>query len=392
MDQKIKNLLSFAQGIYKKENGKELYNKYLSEIQSITPQEVFLVEFKQLEMGLTPAQLLPSVDKLINVFYKSLKAYSWKKPDKGTFIYYLMEENKGLLNHLEEFKAIIKRQSYEEDRERIQLFLQELMNYNNHLVKLENILFPYMQKKMERYDGLKIMWSIHDETRRQLKALIKMTDNELYDVKSFNVDIGQLFFKLHGLVQKQELIMFPAATEIISEEEFEAMHNQSFDYHFPFIDAPDKPDKDVEGHINRGEYTSRDSVIKTATGALTFEQMELMINTLPIDMTFVDANDKVAFFNKPKDRFFPRSVAVIGRDVRQCHPHESVHVVETILENFREGIKDQESFWIQMKGLFILIQYFAVRNEDGIYLGTLEVSQEISGIRELEGENRLLDD
>ncbi len=114
-----------------------------------------------------------------------------------------------------------------------------------------------------------------------------------------------------------------------------------------------------------------------------------MMNHLPVDITFVDAEDKVVYFSNPKDRIFPRSVAVVGRDVRNCHPSDSVERVVKILDDFRNGISDTESFWIQMKGLFILIQYYAVRTDDGDYLGTLEVSQEISGIKALEGEKRL---
>jgi DUF438 domain-containing protein len=115
-----------------------------------------------------------------------------------------------------------------------------------------------------------------------------------------------------------------------------------------------------------------------------------MLNHLPVEITFVDADDKVAFFTKPKKRIFPRSPAVIGRDVRNCHPAESVHVVERILQDFKNGLRDQETFWIQMKDMFVLIQYFAVRDEKGQYNGILEVIQEISEIRKLTGEKRLL--
>lgn len=112
---------------------------------------------------------------------------------------------------------------------------------------------------------------------------------------------------------------------------------------------------------------------------------------MPVDITFVDEHDKVAFFSKPKDRIFARSVSVIGRNVRNCHPSASVHIVEDILEGFKSGKRQSESFWIQMRGQFILIQYFSVRNDQGKYLGCLEVSQEISHIKKLEGEKRLLD-
>ena len=124
---------------------------------------------------------------------------------------------------------------------------------------------------------------------------------------------------------------------------------------------------------------------------MDFEQLSLLLDALPIDMTLVDENDKVAYFSRPKDRIFPRSIAVIGRDVRNCHPPESVHVVEAIIASFRRGDKDEAEFWLQMKGLFIYIQYFALRNENGQYRGTLEVSQEINKLRALEGERRLLE-
>jgi DUF438 domain-containing protein len=390
MNNNQKNLLSFAQGMYKGEDGKELYNKYLVDIKEVTPQDIFLIQNKQLEMGISPKELLPTVDKLIHIFYLSLSVYEWEHPEKGSFLFYLMEENQGLIARLESLKDFIKKQNYEEDYTQIQKILQELLEYNHHLQKLENILFPYMQKKKERFDGLKIMWTLHDEMRARLKMLSSVEKGSM-DEQKFYVEIGKLFFELYGLVQKQELIMFPAATEILDKEDFEMMHVQSFDFEFPFIDRPAKPEISLRDLISKNTSGGND-MIQMETGNLTFEQVEWMMNTLPVDVTFVDANDKVAFFSKPKDRIFPRSVAVIGRDVRNCHPHESVHVVEKIIDDFKSGKKNQESFWLKMKGMYILIQYFAVRNEEGIYLGTLEVGQEISGIQAIEGEKRLLEE
>lgn len=390
MNNKQKNILKFAQGMYKKEDGKELYNKYLADIKEVTPQDIFLIQNKQLEMGISPKELLPTVDKLIHIFYSSLGVYEWEHPDNGTFLFYLMQENKGLIARLESLKEFIKNQNYEEDYVQMQLILKEFLKYNHHLLKLENILFPYMQKKKERFDGLKIMWTLHDEMRTRLKMLSSVEKGSI-DEQKFYVEIGKLFFELYGLVQKQELIMFPTATEILDKEDFEMMHVQSFDYEFPFIERPMKPEISLRDLIGKNTSGGND-MIQMETGNLTFEQVEWMMNTLPVDVTFVDANDKVAFFSKPKDRIFPRSVAVIGRDVRNCHPHESVHVVEKIIDDFKNGKKNQESFWLKMKGMYILIQYFAVRNEEGKYLGTLEVGQEISGIQAIEGEKRLLEE
>ena len=392
MEEKIRNLIDFAQGIYKKDNGKELYEKYLADIERVTPQDIFLVENEQLKMGLSPKELLSVVDKLINVFHKVLIEYKWEKPAKGSFLFILMEENRGLLAELEGLKPIIKRKDFKKDNQVLLESLEKLSQYNKHLLKLENILFPYMEKNMERFEGLKIMWSLHDLVRNDLKRLIDKVKNGEVGENALGVDIGTLFFQLHGLVQKQELIMYPSASEVLTNEDFNQMLLQSFDYGFAFIEDPKRPSQTSMGIGTGGGLTPEEGIIKTETGTLTFEQMECIVNTLPVDITFVNADDKVAFFSKPEERFFPRSVAIIGRDVRNCHPHESVHVVEKIIKNFKENKRDSEKFWIQMKGMFVLIQYFAVRNRDGQYLGTLEVSQEISGIKSLQGEKRLLDD
>lgn len=130
--------------------------------------------------------------------------------------------------------------------------------------------------------------------------------------------------------------------------------------------------------------------LKTETGVLKLEQILMIFNTLPVDVTLVDENNKVRFFNKPKDRLFPRSPAVIGRDVKNCHPPQSVHVVNEIVESFRTGKQDNATFWIELKGRMILIKYFALRDPAGNFKGTLEVSQDITDIKKLEGERRLL--
>jgi len=116
----------------------------------------------------------------------------------------------------------------------------------------------------------------------------------------------------------------------------------------------------------------------------------MLLNHLPVDITMIDENDRVRFFSNPKDRFFIRSKAIIGRTVQNCHPPESVNVVEELLKAFKSGEKDSEPFWIQMKGRFILIQYFALRDEDGVYKGCIEVSQDLTDIKTLEGEKRLM--
>ena len=172
------------------------------------------------------------------------------------------------------------------------------------------------------------------------------------------------------------------------------MKRQSFEYEFPFIDRPVQrleplPElwPKTPEHLDavRGSST-----FKTETGELDFDQLVLLLNALPVDLTFVDAENQVRYFTRPKDRIFPRSPAVIGRNVDNCHPPESVHVVHEIIEAFRAGTQDTATFWIKVKERMILIQYFALRDADGEYKGVLEASQDITEIKSLEGERRLL--
>jgi PAS domain S-box-containing protein len=140
--------------------------------------------------------------------------------------------------------------------------------------------------------------------------------------------------------------------------------------------------------ISYGEEHS----VSFETGNLFFDEIEAILNTLPVDITFVDRDDKVCYFSQTKERIFLRTPAIIGRKVQQCHPEKSVHMVNRILDDFKEGKRDKAQFWIKLNDRFILIQYFAVRNKKGTYLGCLEVTQDITEIKKLEGEKRLLDD
>ena len=127
------------------------------------------------------------------------------------------------------------------------------------------------------------------------------------------------------------------------------------------------------------------------TGSLSEEETEAILNALPVDITFVDKEDQVKFFNKLGSRVFVRTKGTIGRKVQQCHPQRSIHIVNKIVESFKTGKKDVAEFWIQMEDRMIYIRYFAVRNKGGKYLGTLEITQDITEIKKIEGEKRLLD-
>lgn len=390
---RINNLTEYVQGIMNDGDGKELYLKYKSDIEKVNPQEVFEIFHRQLKKGIEPGEILVFLDKIINVFYKSLIAYPWKRPVKDSFADVLMQENQALIQRLEEIKRIVKEEDFHKGKKELLPKIHELKEFNHHYLKKENILFPFLEKKMEKFDGLAIMWALHDNTRAQLGKVTECLEAEECSEEEFNVELGKLFFAMYGLVKKEELILFPAASEILGENEWIEMQKQSMEYEFPFIGKPRQ--RTGEEHMYKEPYVSladddKELLFRTETGALSFEEILMIFNTLPVDMTYVDENNKVRFYNTSKDRLFPRSPAVIGRSVEKCHPPESVHKVNAIVDAFRAGEKDSATFWINIKGKKILIQYFALRDSRGKYRGVLEVSQDITGIAQLEGERRLL--
>ncbi len=249
----------------------------------------------------------------------------------------------------------------------------------------ENVLFPAVEAHWPDFRCIQMMWSFHDEIRADLKDLDQLLQNEMPDLKAFNKSIGSLFFTMYAIALRDEKILLPYMEASISTEILNKLLADCHDPEFPYVRAKKEEATTfyhglpIEGKINLG------------TGFLDAGQLMLLFQHLPVDITYVDANDKVCFFSSPPHRIFPRSKAVIGRDVHLCHPPESVHMVHRIVEAFRSGKQDVASFWIDIKGKKILIQYFALRNENSDYQGVIEVSQDVSFHRGLEGQQRLLD-
>lgn len=395
-EKRLKDLMAFTLGMMNGEDGKVLIETYKDAIENITPHDMLKLEDKQMQMGITPEQIKGDIEKIINVFFKSLDRYQWEKPVDGSFLFYLMLENDAFTFKLNQVKKIIRNYKGREEsdfkklkRELLPSFIK-FQEFDYHYIKKENILFPYLEERWESYRPLKVMWSLHDDIRKSLKKLISLLESNTSEWQNFNKLLGKYFSLVFRMIQKENIIIFPVATETVNEEAWHQMHIQSFEYPFPFIEAPEKPKNTDAKKLNKENSIRKKGDLISETGNLSAEQVFLAFNHLPVDITIVDENDKVVFFNKAKDRFFPRSPAIVGRSVQNCHPPESVHIVEKIVETFKTGKKDKADFWIQMKGKFILIQYFALRDKSGNYKGVIEVSQDVTEIRNLQGEKRLL--
>jgi DUF438 domain-containing protein len=190
---------------------------------------------------------------------------------------------------------------------------------------------------------------------------------------------------------KENNILFPAAMSVITEQEWLEIRKEFDEIGYCCFTPPELVAETPKKEIVQAQAPQRTGVLQFETGALTKEQLDGLLNVLPVDITFVDADDTVRYFNKPEQRIFVRTKAVIGRKVEMCHPQKSLHIVTKIVESFKSGKKNVAEFWITLNNRFLYIRFFAVRDNNGKYLGTMEVVQDVTDIRKLEGERRLLD-
>ncbi|MHA1333119.1 MAG: DUF438 domain-containing protein [Candidatus Odinarchaeia archaeon] len=306
-----------------------------------------------------------------------------------------MEEHKMLLNFAEQLKNIAKEikdsGSVGERINKLKHIVKHLEDSESHYVWEENVLFPYIEKHGVT-EPPAIMWMEHNKIREIKKNLHKLIDaHKDIDTARFIEELNNVATSLAELFlshfYKENKILFPTALEVISDTEWRDMRHQFDELGYCcFTPEPAKLVREREMEVSEVEVKG----ISFETGALSKAEIEAIFDTLPVDITFVDKEDTVRYFNQSKERIFPRAKAVIGIKVQQCHPQKSIHIVNQILEDFKNGRRDVAEFWINLKGRLIHIRYFAVRDKNKNYLGCLEVTQDITDIKKIEGEKRLL--
>lgn len=379
---------------------KEAFAELLGDI---APAEIAEMEQSLIAEGMPETEVKQLCDVHVAVFRESLDAQAVTRPETipGHPIHTFMAENAAaatVLDALHEALEILKKVPGTGQLAKTRQELAHLREYEKHYLRKENLLFPYLEK--HGFSGpSKVMWAIHDDIRADWKALdaLLMTGPG-DDAVRFGAQADELFARLRTAISemfyKEENILFPTALQKLSHEEWVEIRNQEADVGYCYVEPGSRWAPAASFQSDRGELLTLapEGQIRLDTGSLTREQINLLLTHLPVEITFVDENDEVRYFSKNKEVLFPRSSAIIGRKVHNCHPPASVHRVQRILDDFRAGRRDVAEFWIHMKERHIYIRYFALRNEAGKYRGTLEVTQEISRIRELEGERRLLDD
>jgi len=361
---------------------------------SIPYGDVVVVEQELIAEGLAEAEILKLCDLHHQVLEGNLDQSEAKQAPPGHPVDIFIQENAQLKAVCEEGAAWVARMADSADfdgaKNGILDCLNRLMDVDKHYRRKENLLFPFLEKH-EVTGPPKVMWGKHDEARELLKGSIAAV-REISDVTELSgvcdLMVKPVLEAVEGMILKEEQILFPMCMDLLSDTDWYGIQQQTGEIGYCLIDPTGEwrpegieadPEAELEGHG-----------VRLPSGSFTPEELEAMLNILPIDVTFVDRNDKVKYFSQGEERIFDRNRAILGRDVQLCHPPASVHIVEQIVEDFKAGRQDCAPFWIQMGDKFIHIAYYAMRDKDGNYLGTVEMSQNLSPLRALEGEQRLL--
>lgn len=370
----------------------ELKAEFQEKLGNLTPVEIAQLEQELVREGIPREEIARLCDVHLALFRESLEEVEPLAPPWHP-VHILMEEHQRMLEIAEKLRAAAERLARSPGDaqllEELDGHLKHVEESESHYLREENVLFPALERHGIT-EPPQVMWMEHDHIRSLKKELRRLfsTREAAYEKRlaEFSLALSDI---LMGHFHKEEKILFPTALDVIPQGEWPSLRADFDDIGYccftpPPPPAPRGPEKKAasgdEGRVALG------------TGEFTPEELEAVLNTLPVDITFVDAEDRVRYFNQTADRIFVRSKAVLGRTVQNCHPPKSVHIVERILEDFRAGRRNQAEFWINMNGRLIYIRYFPVRARDGRYLGTLEVTQDITEVKAIHGEKRLLDD
>lgn len=395
--QKLKSLIKELHDGASVEDVKE---RFKTEFGGVTTTEISQMEQELVADGLPIEEVQKLCDVHASVFDGSINDIHGKTENaetKGHPIHIFSLENDKLEEVIkDEINPFIKTLKNGLDNTAVLMLrigFERLSQIEIHYSRKENVFFPMLEK----YDITappKVMWGIDNEVRAEIKEVLSLLSQDKFDVEKL-IDLAEAaVHKTSEMIFKENNILIPLMNTTFTIVEWYQIAKAQKEFGLCLIEAQDDWDIKMDDFRVDGvepvkeEYL--EGAIKFDAGSLFPEEINAILNTLPLDMTFVDKNDKVKYFTQGKERIFDRPITIIGREVSMCHPPQSVHIVEQIVKDLRSGKKDNEDFWIKMGPMFVYIRYFAVRGKDGEFLGTLEVTQNIKPILELEGEKRLM--
>lgn len=413
--EKLKGLILALHSGMELETAKRQFDEQFGDISSV---EIAKMEQQLISEGLPAEHIQKLCDVHVGLFRSSLDKQLTPDQKPGHPAQTMREENAEMKRKTATLRRLLELDA-ELNMAGVNVLLEDLAEVEKHYLRKENELFPFLEKK--DFNGpSQVMWAIHDEIRAELKGALQSVANG--DEEELRKNLPDTLTKMDEMAYKEEAILLPTALELLEHEEWAAIYKQETELGFAWVERGEEwnprikvnlpPDaqrrevaaKAVEAHggqlppqaepaTTTDGAAKSDLLIDLNVGALTSEQINLMLLHLPVELSFVDENDEVRYYSGVPDKLFPRSPGVIGRKVQNCHPPKSLHLVNQILSEMKAGTRDTAEFWMDdFRGMFVHIRYDAVRDSSGAYRGCLESVQEIKHLRALEGSKRLLDE
>ena len=374
-------------------------NELLLSLSQIPYGEVVEVEQELIGEGLPEEEIMNLCDAHSAVLDGRVDLSALKPIPDGHPVDVFRKENQEIRNVVNAISTLIGNMVEQTDSVlteniiKLRGLFNNLYDVDKHYQRKEYLLFPYLEK-LEITGPPKVMWGKQDEIREQIKGSIDVLQVETMTPEEFKA-AAEMVLKpaakgAWDMITKEEEILFPMALDAITEAQWYEISKQSIEIGFCLYDPQIEwhPEWVVKQSINESQKSG--SHIQLPSGSFSAEEIMAILNTLPVDITFVDKDDKVKYFSQSAERIFQRNRAILNRDVRHCHPPASAHIVDKIINDFKTGRESRAPFWINMGGKLIHIEYFALRNEQGDYLGTLEVSHNVQPYHDLTGEQRIL--
>lgn len=386
--------------LHEGDNPEALRQRLIELLKNIPYNEVVEVEQELINSNaLTEEEILNFCDLHTAVLDGSIDLQGATPIPAGHPVDTFKKENIAMQLEIESYRQVKKMIGQVGDGElpgyvmQLRTLFNKFSDIDKHYKRKEYLLFPFLEKHLITGPP-KVMWGKHDETRELLKNAHEALSSPITGAEQLRSVVLPILDHtvemLEGMIMKEEEILLPMAMDTLTDEEWYKVYLETGEFGYCLID-PEEEWKPAGMKAEQQQYVTADA-IRLSSGAFNTEELEALFLHLPIDITFVDNNDKVRFFSHSSNRVFERNRSIIGRDVRMCHPPGSVHIVEQILRDFKSGKENKARFWISsfMKTRFIYIEYSAVRSKDGRYLGVVEVTQDITQLRKLEGDQRLL--
>lgn len=377
----------------------EAKDRFEREIGAISSTEIAEVEQSLINEGLSPDEIKKFCNVHALLFKSTLEKSTIKEKSPAHPIFLFEMENRAIekvTGKIKEIKNNVSTYELDSLKKELNTLFNDLKNIEIHYARKEQLLFPYLEK-YGFHGPSKVMWGKDNEIRNLLKnnfeEIKKISGKQALD-NYFETKLDPLIEEVEGMIFKEETILFPTSLEKLGVDDWAEILKESDDIGYAFIEKPKEATsliQELKGVVT-DEPSVKDNLITFPTGKLEINELMKILDKLPVDITFVDKDDRVKYFSNNKDRIFVRTRSVLGRSVQNCHPPQSVDIVEEIVTSFKQRKRDSVDFWINLNEKIVFIRYYAIRNDEGNYLGTLEVTQDITDVKTLEGEKRLLDE